>query len=69
VLLDFRENSFIVTLDRKNLGDMMAKEICPTPVLEGKDAVKFLLDSIKPPSAEKRKFLERIRKEHQADLF
>jgi hypothetical protein len=47
----------------------MAKEITPTPVLKGKDAVQFLLDTQKPPSTDKKKFLERIRKEHQPDLF
>ena len=37
----------------------MAKDISPTPLLEGKYAVKFLLDSLKPPSEGKRKFLEK----------
>lgn len=43
----------------------MAKKITPTPVLEGKDAVNFLLEMNKPASEEKKKMLDEIRKKHK----
>ncbi|MEL7671998.1 hypothetical protein [Methanobacterium sp.] len=43
----------------------MAKKITPTPVLEGKDAVNFLLEMNKPASEEKKKMLDKIRKKHK----
>ncbi|MDD3754743.1 MAG: hypothetical protein ACOX08_00030 [Methanobacterium sp.] len=47
----------------------MAKEIAATPVLEGKTAVRFLLKTQDPISPKKKRNLDRIRKEHKADLF
>lgn len=47
----------------------MAKEITPTPVLKGKEAVIFLLDMDKPASEEKKQMLKRIRQNHNPDLF
>lgn len=43
----------------------MAKKITPTPVLEGKDAVNFLLEMNKPASEKKKKMLDKIRKKHK----
>ncbi len=43
----------------------MAKEIVPTPILEGKDAVKFLLEMNEPASEEKKKMLDEIKKKHK----
>lgn len=38
----------------------MAKDIAPTPVLEGEDAYIFLLEMVKPATEEERKMLEEI---------
>lgn len=43
----------------------MAKEITPTPVLEGKDAVNFLLEMNKSSSDAKKELLERIKNEYE----
>lgn len=43
----------------------MAKKITPTPVLEGKDAVNFLLEMNKPPSKKKKELLNRIREKYE----
>jgi hypothetical protein len=40
----------------------MAKEIAPTPVLEGLDAYNFLMDMTKPSSEEEKKIMEKIEK-------
>jgi len=40
----------------------MAKEIAPTPVLEGKDAYHFLLEMVEPASAEQKRMIEEIEK-------
>ena len=47
----------------------MAQKIKPTPILTGKDAVKFLEDIRQPPSKEKIEFVAKIRKEMKGDLF
>lgn len=43
----------------------MAKKITPTPVLEGKEAVNFLLEMNKPSSKEKKALLKRIKEEYE----
>lgn len=43
----------------------MAKEITPTPILEGKDAFNFLLEMNEPASEEKKRMLEKIEKKHK----
>lgn len=40
----------------------MAKEIAPTPVLEGKDAYNFLKEMVEPATPEERKIIEDIKK-------
>ncbi len=43
----------------------MARKITPTPILEGKDTVKFLLEMNEPPGEEKKKMLDGIKKKHK----
>lgn len=47
----------------------MAKEIAPTPVLEGKDAYNFLLEMTGPASEEKKRMLEEIEKKNKPILL
>lgn len=47
----------------------MAKEIAPTPVLRGKEAVEFLLEMDEPASTKKKEMLRRIKEKHDPDLF
>lgn len=47
----------------------MAKQIAPTPILRGKEAVEFLLKMQKPLSKEKKELLERIKRNYKPDLF
>lgn len=43
----------------------MAKEITPTPVLEGKDAVNFLLKMNEPSSDAKKELLDKIKDQYE----
>jgi|WetSurMetagenome_2_1015567.scaffolds.fasta_scaffold782152_1 hypothetical protein len=47
----------------------MAKEIAPTPVLEGEDAYHFLLEMNEPASDEKKEMLDKIDKKDYKILF
>ncbi|GAB6056803.1 hypothetical protein HYG87_02105 [Methanobacterium alkalithermotolerans] len=47
----------------------MAKEIVPTPVLEGKDAYNFIMEMEKPASIEKKKMLDEIDKKNKPLLL
>jgi len=47
----------------------MAKEIAPTPVLEGEDAYYFLMEMLKPANDEERTQLEEIEKKDLPKLF
>jgi hypothetical protein len=47
----------------------MAKPIAATPTLEGKDAVKFLLEMLEPPTEKERKMLEDIKAKYLPILF
>jgi hypothetical protein len=49
--------------------DIMAKEIAPTPVLEGKDAYNFLLEMAEPSTPEEKKIIEDIEKKNLPILF
>lgn len=47
----------------------MAKEIEPTPAIEGKDAVKFLKEMNEPASEKENKTLEEIAKKDLPNLL
>lgn len=47
----------------------MAKPINPTPILEGKDAERFLKQMKKPLTKKEKKFIERARKAYESNPF
>lgn len=47
----------------------MAKEIEPTPAVEGRDAVNFLKEMNKPAPEEENKTLKEIKKKDLPNLF